>query len=115
MSIHFEQVVNYDLFMPKPRIREFDLKAEAAAFLKAETRMSQNEIASVLGVSQAVVSRLLDRARKMGCFREVAQFVRTRQIDEQRMREFELLLEHSALAEKVKRSEERRVGKEGRC
>jgi DNA-binding transcriptional regulator LsrR (DeoR family) len=85
--------------MPKARIVDFDQKAQAAAFLKSESGLSQDAIAKVLGVSQSAVSRLLNHARRLGCLRQVAQFVRTSDIGEERIAQLERLLEHSDLAE----------------
>ena len=87
--------------MPRPRIGDFDRKAQEAAFLKAERKLSQDAIAKILKVSQSAVSRLLERAKQLGCFREVAQFVRTDDIDEPRMKELAQRLEHSELADRV--------------
>src|SRR3954453_13555165 len=87
--------------MAKPRIRHFDLKAQQAAYLKAERGLSQHAIGQVLTVSQSAVSRLLDRARELGCLRETSEFVRTHDIGDERFKHFERLLEHSDLAERV--------------
>jgi DNA-binding transcriptional regulator LsrR (DeoR family) len=85
--------------MAKPRIRDLDETAQAAAFLRARSRWSQDAIAKTLNVSQAGVSRLLAHARKKGWLEEVAQFVRTPDIGDDRMARFEEYLGHSALAE----------------
>jgi DNA-binding transcriptional regulator LsrR (DeoR family) len=69
-----------------------DLRAQEAAYLRGQYGMSQDEIAKVLGVNQPRVSRLLERAKAMKCFEEVARFVRTPNISEERMEAIRALL-----------------------
>ena len=82
--------------MNKPRTN-LDEKAQAAAFLRCQTDLSQEAIAKALCVSQSAVSRLLRHARTLGCLREISQFIRTADIDDGRMGRIERLLEYSDL------------------
>lgn len=74
--------------MPKHAVLVHDLHAQQAAYLRAQYKMSQEEIGQLLdGLSQSQVSRLLKRAEDLKCFEEhvTYRFHRTPDISDERM------------------------------
>jgi DNA-binding transcriptional regulator LsrR (DeoR family) len=83
---------------------KFDVRllAVQAAYLTAEYRYSQEDIAELLGVSQSMVSRALGHARAIKCLEETTRFVRPADFGDERMRDLEQLEEYAELADGLK-------------
>jgi len=89
--------------MRRSRLLDSDDLAIKAAYLKAECRLLQGDIARRLSLGQATVSRLLRRAvEELHCLETVERFVRIPRIDDQKMAELERLLEYADLADTLK-------------
>ncbi len=89
--------------MRRSSLLDSDALAIKAAYLKAECKLSQSEIARRLSLGQATVSRLLRRAvEDLHCLETSERFVRIPTISDERMAELEQLLEHSDLADTLK-------------
>lgn len=99
--------------MPRRKNRERDLRAQEAAYLRAQYGMSQDEIGRVLGrmfeggkpMSQSQVSKLLDHAKRQKCFEESRRFIKTADISEERHEQIRGLLAPSSLRDALERVE----------
>ena len=87
--------------MPRRRSSSIDEQAYRVAYLYAEHRQSQADIATALALSQAAVSRALSRARELGCVEESYRFVRPPGLSDDVIQNLENALGYSALATKL--------------
>jgi DNA-binding transcriptional regulator LsrR (DeoR family) len=79
--------------------RSDELSAQAVAYLYSQGQ-TQIDIAVLLGISQAVVSRLLARARAEGWIEETVRFARER-FSEETLKEIELFSSPHSLQQKI--------------
>jgi DNA-binding transcriptional regulator LsrR (DeoR family) len=86
--------------MARPQTLAKDLTAQAAAYLRAEHRMSQEEIGQLLGgLSQSMVSRLLKRAEELGWLKVSYMFVGAERLGSERLTYLRRLVEPKGLVE----------------
>src|SRR6266487_2456387 len=86
--------------MARPQTLAKDLTAQAAAYLRAEHRLSQEEIGKLLGgLSQSMVSRLLKRAEELGWLKVSYIFVGAERLGAERLTYLRRLVEPKGLVE----------------